>query len=335
MSDTFYSPGIAGKNAYFLALALAACAGSPDAAPRPGDPAARAYDEIVVCGERFHAGTPVVLWTDPGGYDAYRVEARFGAREGGPPDGKARYGTWRRGLAPDLDARVRRDGWRVPDLAQAVGLFVLHYDVCGTSRQCFKVLQDVRGLSVHFLCDVDGTLYQTLDLRERAWHAGEANDRSIGVEIAQIGAYGAADHETLRTWYGADAAGPRITFPATRGDLGIRTPGFVARPARPAPIEGRIHGERLWQWDFTPEQYAALARLAATLHRVLGLPLEVPRDAVGQVRGDVLTADELAAFRGVCGHWHLTTNKTDPGPAMDWDRLLAEARALVSGALRG
>ena len=34
-------------------------------------------DEIVVAGKFVHTGTPVVLWMDAGGYDAYRVERRF------------------------------------------------------------------------------------------------------------------------------------------------------------------------------------------------------------------------------------------------------------------
>ena len=182
---------------------------------RPGDPAPRRGDEIVVCGERFHTGTPVVLWTDPGGYDAYRVEPRFESAEASAKaDGKARYHTWRRGLPDDVRTRIERDGWRVADLAAHVRWFVVHYDVAGTARNCFRVLQDRRGLSVHFLLDVDGTLYQTLDLKERAWHAGDANDRSIGIEIAHIGAYPAPGHEALRTWYAHDERGPRVAFPA-------------------------------------------------------------------------------------------------------------------------
>ena len=47
--------------------------------PRPGTLAPRRGDEIVVAGQFFHTGTPVVLWLDPGGYDAYRVERRFSA----------------------------------------------------------------------------------------------------------------------------------------------------------------------------------------------------------------------------------------------------------------
>ena len=43
----------------------------------PGTPLPRAGDEIMVCGRLFHTGAPVVLWTDPGGYDAYRTDRRF------------------------------------------------------------------------------------------------------------------------------------------------------------------------------------------------------------------------------------------------------------------
>src|ERR687884_660281 len=37
----------------------------------------RKGDEIVVCGQLYHTGAPVVLWMDPGGFDAYRTERRF------------------------------------------------------------------------------------------------------------------------------------------------------------------------------------------------------------------------------------------------------------------
>jgi tyrosyl-tRNA synthetase len=51
-------------------------------------------------------------------------------------------------------------------------------------RQCFKVLHDARDLSVHFMLDLDGTIYQTLDLKERAWHATTSNSRSVGAARA-------------------------------------------------------------------------------------------------------------------------------------------------------
>lgn len=295
--------------------------------PRPGElvpEADRRGQELVVCGQHVHAGTRIVLWKDPGGFDAYSEQLAFPAETGArqdPPRGK-RYGT-RRQLAPEIVDAVAASGWTLPRLQRQVRQFVFHYDVCGTSRQCFKVLHDLRGLSVHFLLDVDGTIYQTLDLQERAWHAGSANDASIGIEIAQIGAYPREDHRQLATWYDRDAEGPFVVLPAwmETSYLGVETTKF--RPARPEKITGELHGERYWQYDFTSAQYDALLRLCAALSRVLPrLRLEAPRDVNGAVRRDALSEDELARFEGFLGHWHVTRNKIDPGPAFDWERVL-------------
>lgn len=330
---------------------------------RPGEPLRRAGDEIVVCGRFFHTGTPVVLWMDAGGYDAYRVEPRLasagpgalaprassapagGAARPDRPEG-ARYGTFRRNLPPAVADEVRRDGWRLERLREHVDLFVLHYDACGTSRRCFEVLHDVRGLSVHFMIDLDGTIYQTLDVKERAWHAAEFNDRSVGVEIAHIGAYESLD--ALQRWYRRRADG-RMQFlpPLAPGALdadahsapaaglpALRTPGFVPLAARDEPIRGFIHGRELVQYDFTPQQYAALARLTATLCRVLPrIRPAFPRGPDGRVAPRVLTAEELSHFSGVLGHYHLTEGKIDPGPAFDWERLARDLRALGGGQL--
>jgi len=81
--------------------------------------------------------------------------------------------------------------------------------------------------------------------------------------------------------------------------------------------------------DFTEEQYRALIRLTATLAKVLPIPLEAPRNADGTIRNAALSAAEFDAFAGVLGHFHVQTNKQDPGPAFQWDRVLSEAQALV------
>ena len=57
--------------------------------------------------------------------------------------------------------------------------------------------------------------------------------------------------------------------------------------------------------------------------------LDVPRDAQGAVRSDVLSTDELKAYSGLLGHWHITTGKIDPGPAFDWERVIEGARREV------
>jgi N-acetyl-anhydromuramyl-L-alanine amidase AmpD len=313
----------------------------PRPEPAPGEEVARTGDEIMVCGRLFHTGAPVVLWSDPGGYDAYRVWRRFSPNDTRPTNPEAgcdtanRYGVRAVDELPRADQdRIRSDGWDLAALAQVVDKFVIHYDVCGTSRQCFRILHDVRGLSVHFLLDVDGTIYQTLDLKERARHSGPANDASVGVEIAQIGAYdpeNPKDKAVLDAWYRKDDTGRvRVQLPAHLGDPHLRVKGFVPRPAREEPILGEIQGRRLLQYDFTEEQYRSLIRLGAALCTVFPkIAPDAPRDARGGIRSTALAPAEIDAFGGLVGHYHLTTAKTDPGPAFDWERVLGAVRELL------
>jgi N-acetylmuramoyl-L-alanine amidase len=279
----------------------------------------------------------VVLWTDPGGYDAYRVERRFS-----PPDQSAwsaiegaigspnRYSLRRAGLDDETLERVRGGGWTLEDLQKSIDQFVVHYDVSGTSRQCFKILHDRRGLSVHFLLDIDGTIYQTLDVKERAWHATKANDRSVGIEIAHIGAYERVGGTPLESWYARDTFGFRINLPEWMGDGGVRTPGFVGRPASPRFAEGEINGRSLVQPDFTPEQYESLIRLTAALCTVLpGIECDYPRDETGAPLAGVMSDDAFDAYSGVLGHQHVQGNKIDPGPAFDWERVIGGARRIM------
>ena len=302
--------------------------------PRPGTHAPRSGDEIVAAGQFFHTGTPVVLWIDPGGYDAYRVERRFApfrdsdwktsSQQNNSLDSPNRYGLRREGLSYLEREQVRGGGWDLLTLQRTVDQFVIHFDASGTARQCFKVLHDIRCLSVHFLLDLDGTIYQTLDLKERAWHASSANTRSIGIEIANIGAY--PNESPLDRWYRNDAKGPYVQIPEAFQPSGIRTEDFVARPARPSLIRGQIQGRELVQYDFTPEQYAALGKLTAALCKVFPkLQCDYPRDASGQLIRSRLPDEQLKSYRGLLGHFHVQSNKVDPGPAFQWDRVIRDA----------
>ncbi len=322
----------------FTAAFLPTCRSTGDATERRiGRIDERAGDEIMVAGRLVHTGAPVVLWTDPGGYDAYRVERRFS-----PPDQSAwsaiegaigspnRYSLRRSGLDEETLERVRGGGWTLEDLQRTVDQFVLHYDVSGTSRQCFKILHDRRGLSVHFLLDIDGTIYQTLDVKERAWHATKANDRSVGIEIAHIGAYEEVRGTPLETWYDRDGSGYRIRLPDWMGDGGVRTRGFVGRPATDRFVEGEINGRELVQPDFTPEQYDSLIKLTAALCTVLPrIECDFPRNENGAPLNRVMTDEEFVRYRGVLGHQHVQDNKIDPGPAMDWERVIGGARRIM------
>ena len=285
------------------------------------------HDAIVACGERFSIGAPVVLWTDPGGYDAYSTLPHFATPANAEPLQGTRYLPGR---------RVKREGHDTPMLGALAGasscfnelrgvidMFVVHYDVCGVSRTCFKVLQDQRKLSVHFMLDIDGTLYQTLDLAETAWHARQANPRSVGIEIANMGAYAPGAKSALDTWYAQDEHGTRIVLPKAVGDGGVRTPDFVGRPARGVRIAGTIQGTPYEQYDLTPQQYDTLVKLAAKLCEIFPKIMpDAPRGADGKVTTTALSDAEFAAFHGILGHYHVTKDKQDPGPAFDWDVFL-------------
>ncbi len=307
---------------------------------RPGAPATRIGDEIIVAGQFFHTGTRVITWLDPQGYDAYRTERRFSPLDDSSFEksqetvkdlkSPARYGLRRDpSLTPADLERIRGGGWDLPTLRNVVDQFVMHYDVCGISKTCFNVLHDHRGLSIHFMLDIDGTIYQTLDLKERAFHATTSNTRSVGVEIANMGAYPPGNMKVLDTWYQPDAAGrPTITIPAAIKDPMIYTKNFVGHPARPTPVRGTIQNTDLVQYDLTPQQYAALTKLTAALCKVFPkITCDYPRDSTGKLIPKKLSDEALKTYGGILGHYHIQTNKTDPGPAFDWDRIINGARA--------
>ena len=303
--------------------ALSACVSQPplsESVP-PLQRPERPQGYIVACGRRFPVDAPVVLWDEAPYYDATSTTHRFNPRAG-------------RVLAEEgprlVLGRRERDG--IPTLQpnsgdlellrEHVTQFVIHYDVCASSRRCFEVLQDMRGLSAHFLLDVDGTIYQTCDVRETCWHASQANKASVGIEIANIGAYPiGAGADVLDAWYESDSEGVYMVYPPWFGETGVRTAGFTPRPRRAERVRGMAHGAEYEQHDFTSEQYRSLAALTSALCGALEIPLLVPRDAAGAVRTDALSDDELAAWSGLIGHQQITTRKSDPGPAFDWDYL--------------
>jgi len=313
----------------------------PLGATEVGEPLERKGDEIVVCGQFFHTTAPVVLWMDPGGYDAYRVERRFSPLEKSSweeskqevpgLDTPNRYGLRHENLTPEEIEQVRGGGWDLPLLGKVVDQFVMHYDVCGVSQKCFDVLHDRRGLSVHFMLDIDGTIYQTLDVKERAWHATISNSRSIGVEIAGIGAYTEKQMNVLDDWYGTDEDGVVHLRPPRRiGNLGVRTKPFYGQPDRSELIVGTIQGTKLHQYDFTPEQYDSLIKLTATLCRIFPkLDCVYPQDDEGNVIPHKLDDEHWQEFQGVLGHYHVQTNKVDPGPAFNWEKVVGGARELL------
>ena len=222
----------------------------------------RSNNHIVYNGHFYRIDWPrVVLWSEPNGLKAQREHYRD-----------------RTGTGP-----------------REIRQFVNHWDVCVSSHSCQRVL-DKRGISVHFLLDADGTIYQTMDCQHVAYHAGSrgANNWSIGVEIN-------------------NAYYPKYQSKYIKRGLG----------ERPMCHTSVVNGHRLDpHMGFYNAQKAALKALWAAVHRATGVPLRCP------MKGSRMSTDtepEVAAgsFRGVVHHYHLTKRKIDCG-GLSLDTLLQE-----------
>ena len=206
----------------------------------------------------------------------------------------------RRLLRRRLQTVRRRKGidrGTLDELRDRISQLVLHFDGCVNSRSCFKSMHNRPrpsgegcGLSAHFMIDADGTIYQTLDLIERAYHAEEANSGSIGVEICNRG---------------------RVD----RGEWPKLPAEYRTRPTKHVVINGEDHEA----YDFRPEQYQAIVALTRALLRLFPKIRPVIPEENGKPIMDTLA--EPLSFAGIMGHLHIERKKWDPG-ALDWDRLL-------------
>ena len=53
-------------------------------------------------------------------------------------------------------------------------------------------------------------------------------------------------------------------------------------------------------------------------------------DANGNLIPHKLPDDELKHYSGILGHYHIQTNKVDPGPALDWARVIGGAQKILA-----
>lgn len=274
------------------------------------------HDVIIIAGATYHIGTRVITWMDPGGYDGYEIPSSYRKRI-------------RQNVCDQKDG-PQSEILNLGILQRSIDQCVLHCDGHGFSRLCFQALR-ARGLSVHFMLDVDGIVYQTLDLKERALHATVSNDRSIGIEIANVGAYPPNELEKLDELYRYDKNNRiYIQTPKYADDHFIYTKNFIGRPARDTRVNGVIQGTSVVQYDITEEQYIALIKLTAALCRLFPcIKPDYPRDTQGKLVTSKLSDQDLNKYRGLLGHFHIQSNKTDPGPALQWNKIVHGVRKLL------
>src|ERR1700678_2261681 len=111
------------RNWLLLLVVMSGVAVADEPRVKIGEKLPRQGDEIMVCGQLYHTTTRVVLWTDPGGFDAYRVDRRFAPfaesgwkatqASGKVPDlnDPSRYGMRQSVLSKEEIERVRGGGW--------------------------------------------------------------------------------------------------------------------------------------------------------------------------------------------------------------------------------
>jgi len=174
--------------------------------------------------------------------------------------------------------------------------FVCHWDVCLSSKSCYKVLEN-RGLSVHFLIDNDGTIYQTMDINDVAYHAGSRtwNNKSIGVEISN------AYYPKHQDWY--------------KRNVGEE---------RPLITDAVVHGKKLDPFTgFYPQQLDALKALMRAINKATGIPLQAPLDRSKSTNTTVSKKAASGRFEGFISHYHLTNRKIDCA-GLDLKKLLRD-----------
>ena len=116
------------------------------------------------------------------------------------------------------------------------------------------------------------------------------------------------------------------------------------------------------QYDLTPQQYDSLTHLTAALCSVFPkITCDYPRQklsfgpSTGQLVKDsasshpnalaawnepgvlirhALSGAQYDGYQGVLGHYHVQTDKQDPGPAFQWDTVIIGARRLMTPEAR-
>ena len=178
--------------------------------------------------------------------------------------------------------KAKEGSYKKSSKQRKIDLGVLHWDASLSSRNTQKIL-DNRGLSAHFLIDNDGTIFQTMDLNDIAYHTGDwTNNTSIGIEIAN------AYYPKYQKWYVEN--------------------GF---PSRPTWTNVEVHGRKLEPFTgFYQVQLDTTSKLMKWIHKNIGIPLEVPTDKDGSLYKTVIP--NIKTFRGFLCHFHITLRKIDP-----------------------
>ena len=245
---------------------------------------------IAVGGRLFDIGTRVIRWDQPGGFDGYTT-ARTEWDEEDRKTGKTIHRVIK-------GRRYSARAWTGDPLRKVRQLVIHHTGGDGQDpANMYQTLWHRRGLSVHFSAEDDGRLFQYLDARDCAWHAGGLNGGSVGCEAA--------------------------LFPSVDADPDYYSPANCTRRHNlPHDRDVQtIQGTTRAVYLMPPAQVDAIARLfagvwaalgvlrpddplfqAAPLFPRLGTPPEIPAGVI----------PKPAEHKGLLAHYHGSVHKWDP-----------------------
>lgn len=233
--------------------------------------------QIIVCGQRFDVGQHVITWQDDPSISAYTLHRTDKPSEIYPFSPAKGLGRMAARYRP---RRLIGSDRSLTRLQQVIRQFVIHHDGCTDSRSCFQVLHNERGLSVHFLIDNDGTIFQTLDLVDCAFQAAGVNEISVGVELCN------------------------------RGDA-LRFPDCYH--GRREKVTCRINGHQWLAYAYTQPQLDSMIAIGKAMSRIFpNLPQTFPSAGDGEPMWASLA--DPRQYTGYLGHYHVSLQKWDPGP---------------------
>ncbi|MBY0505004.1 MAG: N-acetylmuramoyl-L-alanine amidase [Bryobacteraceae bacterium] len=196
---------------------------------------------------------------------------------------------------------------------QAKDLVVLHFTAGGSVAGAYQSWISTRErVATAYLVDLDGRIYETFDPSQWAYHLGVAaahnpawrqDRRSIGIEVVNWGGLKPGPIGSLCSW-----------------------PNQYRNPYCLLTEENKYVRKSFRGLDyfaaFPEAQTEAVCRLTRQLCDQFGIPKQIPEAG----RRENLDWPYYENYRGVASHQNFHAEKTDIGPAFDWERL---SRTLV------
>lgn len=174
-------------------------------------------------------------------------------------------------------------------------LIVLHFTAGGSAKSAFTSWSVTTSrIATAFILDTDGIVYEVFDPKYYAFHLGikgthVIDKRSIGIEIANFGPLKKKNGQ-LYSW-----------------------PKDFNNPYNLPAIEAKYRGFDYWA-AYTEAQAAAIGPLVDLLCERYGIPNQKPYPKE-RLQYDI----RYMSWKGIASHQNYRRDKTDVGPAFDWD----------------